>query len=91
MHGRAPRYRVTCSAWLLEAMVKEDSACVSALCAERSSGHHFAAHLGNPPYSGRSEAAPRSRESLTQLTVAHSTLIHPGYKFEESQQRLLTD
>ena len=25
------------------------------------------------------------------LTVAHTTLIHPGYKFEESQQRLLTD
>ena len=60
------------------------------LCVQsaRASGHHFAAHLGNPPYSGRSEAAPR--ESLS-LTVAHTTLIHPGYKFEESQQRLLTD
>ena len=38
-----------------------------------------------------SERGGCSRESLTQLTVAHTTLIHPGYKFEESQQRLLTD
>ena len=37
------------------------------------SGHHFAAHLGNPPYSGRREAA--ARESLSLTIITHTALI----------------